>query len=246
MRLSQPISILALAVASATVAAQTQTQDDSVDVIALSEWNYDTLYDESGMTAQALMDTEVFGPDGEEIGNIENVLLNDSNEIAAVIAQVGGFWDIGDTHVLVPWEQVEVNEDGVSIPVREDNAEDYGLFNEEYITEADLSYITQVEDDATTGPRIWKLSDLMDDYVSLDDGNGYGLVDDVLFTEDGNIQAVVVNADGAYGGGAYAYPFYGFDYGWDPGYSAYTLPYGDTDLENVSAFDYDEYDGFWQ
>lgn len=109
MRLSQPISILALAVASATVAAQTQTQDDSVDVIALSEWNYDTLYDESGMTAHALMDTEVFGPDGEEIGNIENVLLNDSNEIAAVIAQVGGFWDIGDTHVLVPWEQVEVN-----------------------------------------------------------------------------------------------------------------------------------------
>ena len=86
----------------------------------------------------------------------------------------------------------------------------------------------------------------MDDYVSLDDGNGYGLVDDVLFTEDGNIQAVVVNADGAYGGGAYAYPFYGFDYGWDPGYSAYTLPYADTDLENVSAFDYDEYDGFWQ
>jgi len=47
-------------------------------------------------------------------------------------------WDIGDTHVLVPWNEVEVNEDGVSIPVHEDNAENYGLFDE-YVTKKDLT-----------------------------------------------------------------------------------------------------------
>ncbi|MBS9405535.1 hypothetical protein KG088_18200 [Halomonas sp. TRM85114] len=67
----------------------------------------------------------------------------------------------------------------------------------------------------------------------------------MLFSEDGKVQAVVIEADSAYGGETYAYPFHGFDAGWDPGYSAYTLPYDEADLDNVSAFDYDEYDGLW-
>lgn len=245
MRLPQSASILALAIASATVAVQAQAEENKGDVTAISEWNYDTLYDEGGMTAESLMDTEVFGADDEEIGSVENILLNDKNEIVAVIAQVGGLWDIGDTHVLVPWDEVEVNEDGVSIPVHEDNADDYGLFDEEYVTKQDLSYISQIDDDASTGTRIWKLTDLIDDYAGVGEGNGYGYVDNVLFTEEGNIQAVVIEADSSYGGGSYAYPFHGFDTGWDPSYSTYTLPYDEADLDNVSAFDYDEYDGLW-
>ncbi|MBS9404259.1 PRC-barrel domain-containing protein [Halomonas sp. TRM85114] len=129
------------------------------------------------MTAESLMDTEVLGSDDEEIGSVENILLNDKNEIVAIIAQVGGLWDIGDTHVLVPWEEVEVNEDGVSIPVHEDNADDYGLFDEDYVTKEDLSYISQIDDDATAGSRLWKLTDLLDDYASVGEGNGYGYVD---------------------------------------------------------------------
>lgn len=168
------------------------------------------------MTARSLMDIEVFGPDSEEIGSVENILLNEKNEIVAIIAQVGGFWDIGDTHVLVPWEEVEVNEDGVSIPITEDNADNYGLFNEGYVTKQDLSYATEVDDDATTGSRLWKLSYLMDDYASVGESDGYGYVDNVLFTKDGEIHAIVIEADSAYGGETYAYPFKGFDAGWDP------------------------------
>lgn len=245
MRLSQSASVLALVIASASVTAQAQEEESNDNVTAISEWNYDTLYEEGGMTAENLMDTEVFGPGNEEIGSVENILLNDQNEIVAVIAQVGGFWDIGDTHVLVPWEEVDVNVDGVSIPVTEDNADDYGIFDEGYITKQDLSYVTQVEDDATTGSRIWKLTDLLNDYASIGDGEGYGYVDNVLFSEEGNVQAVVIEADSAYGGEAYAYPFHGFDAGWDPGYGTYRLPYDEADLDNLSAFDYDEYDGLW-
>ncbi|RBI69403.1 hypothetical protein DQ400_01560 [Vreelandella sulfidaeris] len=141
MKLPQSVSVLTLAIASAAVATQAQAQEDSGNVTAISEWNYDTLYEEGGMTAENLMDTEVFGSGNEEIGSVENILLNDQNEIVAIIAQVGGFWDIGDTHVLVPWEEVDVNVDGVSIPVTEDNADEYGVFQEDYVTKEDLSYI---------------------------------------------------------------------------------------------------------
>ncbi|MEH6641672.1 PRC-barrel domain-containing protein [Vreelandella glaciei] len=245
MKLPQSVSVLTLAIASATVATQAQAQENNGNVTAISEWNYDTLYEEGGMTAASLMDTEVFGSGNEEIGSVENILLNDQNEIVAIIAQVGGFWDIGDTHVLVPWEEVDVNVDGVSIPVTEDNAEQYGVFQEDYVTKEDLSYISQVDDDATTGSRIWKLTDLLDDYASIGEGNGYGYVDNVLFSEEGKVQGVVIEADSAYGGDTYAYPFDGFDAGWDPSYSTYVLPYDEADLDNLSTFDYDEYDGLW-
>ena len=245
MRFSKSASILALAVASATVSAQAQAESNTGDVTAISEWNYDTIYAEGGMTADSLMDTEVIGADGEEIGSVENILLNDKNQIVAVIAQVGGLWDIGDTHVLVPWEEVEVSEDGVSIPVHEDNVDNYGLFKEEYVTKDDLSYISQIDDDPTAGYRLWKLTDLLDDYASIGEGTGYGYVDNVLFTEDGKVQAVVVEADSAYGSDTYAYPFYGFGSGWDPSYSTYTLPYDEADLDDATAFNYDEYDGLW-
>lgn len=244
MQLKQPVSVIAIAIASATAMSQAQAQENG-DVRAISEWNYDTLYQEGGMTADSLMDTEVFGSEGEEIGSVENVLLNNQNQIAAVIAQVGGFWDIGDTHVLVPWEEVEVNEDGVVIPVSEDNVDDYGLFKEDYISKQDLSYTSQVDDDAVAGSRVWKLSDLINDYASIGEGKGYGYVDNVLFSQDGKVQAVIIEADEAYGGGTYAYPFYGYSYGWDPSYSAYTLPYDEADLTDMSAFDYEQYNGLW-
>lgn len=245
MRFSKSASILALAIASVTGAAQAQAEASTGNVTAISGWNYDALYEEGGMTADSLMDAEVFSADDEEIGSVENILLNDMNEIVAVIAQVGGLWDIGDTHVLVPWDEVEVNEDGVSIPVHEDNVDNYSLFEEEYVTKEDLSYISQIDDDPSAGFRIWKLTDLLDDYASVGEGNGYGYVDNVLFTEDGNVQAVVVEADSAYGGDTYAYPFYGFGSGWDPSYATYTLPYDEADLDDATAFDYDEYDGLW-
>ncbi|GAB2793731.1 hypothetical protein GCM10027040_20090 [Halomonas shantousis] len=249
-RLKYNASLVAFAIASATAVSQAQAQNDTKnnangDIIAISEWNYDTLYQEGGMTADSLMDTEVFGANGEEIGSIENVLLDDNNRISAVIAQVGGLWDIGDTHVLVPWEEAEITEDGVKLPITEDNADDYGLFSSDYITKQDLSNTRQVDDDVTTGPRVWKLSELLDDYASIGDGEGYGYVDNVLFNRDGEIQAIVIEADTAYGGEPYAYPFYGYAYGWDPTYTSYALPYEEADLDDITVFDYEEYDGLW-
>ena len=248
MKMYYSASILAVAIASASAATNVQaTENQSTNngnVTAISEWNYESLYDEGGMTAENLMDTEVFGPNGDEIGSVENILISDKS-ITAIIAQVGGLWDIGDTHVLVPWEEVDVGPDGVTIPIIEENAEEYGLFEEDYITQTDLSYVSQVEDDPTTGARIWKLTDLLNDYASVGEGQGYGYVDNVLFEESGKIQAVIIESDSAYGGGTYAYPFYGYHDGWDPSYSTYTLPYDEVDLEQMTDFDYDEYEGLW-
>ncbi|MCG7601222.1 PRC-barrel domain-containing protein [Halomonas sp. McH1-25] len=256
MHFQRNVSLIALAVAAAMGVSQAQAQNDgnqsqanaqgqNNQIRAISEWNYDELYQQGGITADNLMDTEVFGETGEEIGSVENVLVTEQNQIAAIIAQVGGFWDIGDTHVLVPWDEVQLTDDGVQIPITEDNADDYGLFDTEFITKQDLSQTQQVDDDVATGNRVWKLSDLLDDYASVGQGVGYGYVDNVLFSQDGQVQAVVIESDSAYGGGPYAYPFYGYGYGWEPGYTTYSLPYEENEIGDMDVFDYEQYNGPW-
>lgn len=242
MSIKRNVCVTTLAITATATAFQAQAQDEVVQ--PLSEWSYDEIYEKGGIKADSLMDAEVFGQDEEEIGSIENVLINKDNKIAAIIAQVGGFWDIGDTHVLVPWDEVEIHEDGVRVPVTEDNADDYGLFaSDEYITQYDLDHTQQVEDDVEAGANVWKLSDLLDDYATVGEGIGYGYIDNILFSREGNVQAVIVESDSAYGAGAYAYPFYGYGYGWNPGYTAYYVQYGEDEVGNMESFDYDRYNG---
>lgn len=224
--------------------SQAGTNDQAaIEVIAISAWDYEPLYERGGIRAENILDADVFGPTGEEIGEIENIIIDDSNQIVAVIAEVGGFWDIGDTHIAVPWEEVTLTGEGVQIPVTEDTADDYGLFGpNSFVTKADLQQTTQVDDDLETGMRTWKITNLIDDYATLTGGVGYGYVDDVLFSRDGEIEAVVVESTGTYGPGTFAYPFYGYDYGWNPGFDAYELPYEEADLVELETFDYEEFD----
>lgn len=223
---------------------QGQGQGDQVRV--LSEWNYDELY-RTGLRAENLLDADVMGPGGDEIGSVENVILDQNNQIVALIAQVGGFWDIGDTHVAVPWTEAQLVDDGVQIPVTEENAEDYGLYGENsIITKQMLQQTRVVDDDLTAGNRVWKLTNLIDDFATLRGGVGYGYVDDAIFTREGKLQAVVVEPSGTgYGVGPYAYPFYGYGTGWNAGLDTYEMPYGEGEVAEMQPFDYELIEDDW-
>lgn len=238
MLIKRNIYVSTLAIATTTVGLQAHAQDK--EITPLSDWNYEDIYEAGGIRADKLMDAEVFGDNEEEIGSVENVLLTQDNNIAAIIAQVGGLWDIGDTHVLVPWENIELHEGGVKLPVTEDNVDEYGLFaSDEYITEQSLSQTQQVEDDIDTGSDIWKLTDVLDDYASVGEGVGYGYIDNILFSRNGEIQGVVVDTDSR---GPYAFPFYGYGHGWAPSYATYALQYDEDEIGEMQPFDYERYE----
>lgn len=241
MTIKRNVFATTLALTATAAAVQAHAQEE---IRPLSDWDYEEIYEQGGIRADHLMDAEVFGENEDEIGSVENVLVTQDNKIAAIIAQVGGFWDIGDTHVLVPWDEVEIHEDGVRVPVTEENAEDYGLFaSDEYITQEDLSQTQQVDDDIETGIGVWKLTDLLNDYATVGEGVGYGYIDNMLFSREGEVQAVIVESDTGYGGGAYGYPFYGYGYGWNPDQTSYYLQYSEDEVGVMEDFDYDRYDG---
>lgn len=233
----------ALAIAMPASAAQKSTIDklaDPGEVVKLSSWNMNDAY-RDGMRTDALLDAEVRGRNGEEIGEVEDVIFDADGKIASVIAEVGGFWDIGDTTVNVPWNKVTVGADleYVQVPVTEDSVDDYPLFEDRRLTaEAAGGKTGAVDDDVETGRRAFRATELIGDYVYLRDGRGYGYLDDVLFDKSGEITAVVVRPDRAYGrAGRYAYPWYGYGAGFAPGREYYQLPYTAEDVRGTEPVD---------
>lgn len=209
------------------------------DVLSLPDWHPDV----SGANVQSvedLIDNDVLGANGEDIGDVENVMFDASGKAVSIIAEVGGIWDIGDTHVNIPWSDLEFTADGVRIPVTEDTVGEYSLFDDDVLTASTAqSEVTEVDggwfSDVDTGPRVWRATELIDDYARYQGGSSwtnYGYVDDVLI-QDGQISAVVVRPDNSFGrgNGLYSYPYYGYDYGWSPGLANYDLPYDQATIE---------------
>ena len=212
---------IALALAATPLAAA----GAATDKIDITTWDQAELYE--GWTAEQLFDTEVRGSENDELGEIENLVIGADGKVTKIIVEAGGFLDIGDTHFAVPWDRVEFGPDmeWVRIPVDEDNVEEFGLF--------------EGGEEPTTGPRAWRASELINDYVRLQDGVGYGIVQDIVFSQDGDVEAVVVYPDVGYGiGPPYAYPYYGYDREFDPGAETYELPYSMNEIGDLGPFDY--------
>ncbi|MFA8387373.1 MAG: PRC-barrel domain-containing protein [Pelagibaca sp.] len=53
------------------------------------------------------MHTEV-GADWNDIGEIEDIILNKSGQMIGIVAEVGGFLDIADKHVMIPVSDVNL------------------------------------------------------------------------------------------------------------------------------------------
>jgi hypothetical protein len=225
--------------------AQEQDVNVEAEIVPLDGWTYDELY-ATGISLDQLIGADVIGPEGDDdIGDVENVLFDQEGRVLSIVAEVGGFLELGDTHVNIPWDQVEVMEGGdeVRIPITEETAEEYTLFSEAVVGLSDVEDIQQVSGDnageVLTGPQVWRATDLIGDYARLRDGDtwvNYGYVDDAII-RDGQIVAVVAGADVTWGApGRYAYPYYG---AWNPGMGFYDLPYDRTEVEGLEPFDDD-------
>lgn len=170
-----------------------------------------------GMRAKDLMGKTVYGGNGESIGEVENILVNTEEMATAIVVEAGGFMGIGDTHFRIPFKEVNFTpfKEGVKIPLTEAQAEKWGLYDGDEVV--------------WKNPREFRITELIGDYVRLNNGASFGYVDDVVLDTSGKLQAVVVNGARAYGYGLYAYPFYGYRHGFDPGLNHIVLPFATPD-----------------
>ena len=235
-------AVLACAAAFGGVAQQPDTnagtRGGSASMpVPLTNWPPKDFYD--GWSADRIIDANVIGPQGDQIGHVKNLLLDRSGQIAAVIAEIGGVFDIGDTHIALPWREVELRPDGLHAPITEDSAQAHGLFKDEFYSRVDTGGIEGVEETIETGPRLWKATALLDDYVILANGPPYGYVTDLVFGDDGKLRSVVANSANAEFGrmGVFPFPWNGYR-NWKPTLDYYALPYSREEIKTVPMINY--------
>ena len=79
--------------------------------------------EESAARLSNQLDFDVWNQEGEQIGEVDDMILDlDNSRIAYVLVGTGGFLDIGEKDVLVPWNSLVLQDGTVDAPGVEANA----------------------------------------------------------------------------------------------------------------------------
>lgn len=104
------ISIVAAGLAQAQQDAQDGAQQPAQETMAppaLVEVEDGNMVVEAfGLTVDELENRDVFTPGGEEVGDVESVLMTPEGDVVAVSAGVGGFLGIGERTVVIMLDQL--------------------------------------------------------------------------------------------------------------------------------------------
>jgi PRC-barrel domain len=221
------------ALTAPTLAQEAASVRDDAKIVKLSD--FDASQYQDGWLADEMLDSTVYGRNADEVGTVQSIIINKEGQVERLIVEVGGFLEIGDKVIAVPWSEVDVTpgEAGVMADINAENIESFSLFNDRESVE--------------TGPRSFRASGLIGDYARLKNGDDYGYVRDLLFDRQGKLQSIITEPDIGYAeAGYYAYPYYGYgyDYGYDfdPGLDYYGLPYGADEAGEYEPFDYEAFD----
>jgi sporulation protein YlmC with PRC-barrel domain len=65
-----------------------------------------------GYSAEELMGTDIIGPDGNTIGEIDDLLIDANNQVSRVLVDVGGFLGIGEKKVAMELSELSRTKEG--------------------------------------------------------------------------------------------------------------------------------------
>ncbi|EPX76918.1 PRC-barrel domain-containing protein [Litoreibacter arenae] len=102
---------LALALGLAAAPALAETHMDTENLIRTRDITGGDIYTLNGPMDEDTWgnwEADGVGPDWNDIGEIEDIILDRSGQMVGIVAEVGGFLDIGDKHVLIPIEDMRL------------------------------------------------------------------------------------------------------------------------------------------
>lgn len=180
-------------------------------------------------SADQLISTEVRNDRGEQIGEVKDILVDHKGKVSRVIVEVGGFLEMGDQHIGVPWKDVTLHDhlDYIQVPLKEVEDGTYSLYGR--VPHGENVRATRSE---------WRVNEVIGDFASLTDVPRYGMVTDIIFDESGQAQSVIVNRRaGDWGApGHYGAPYRGYNEGW-----TYAMPIDGARVNDLQAFDYEQF-----
>ena len=98
--------LLAAAVALLTVASLAQAQQASSTV--LREATGEVMVQPFNKSSTELEDMNLLSHTGEEIGEVENVLVDEDGQPVAITAEIGGFLGVGQKTVVIGFDRLQL------------------------------------------------------------------------------------------------------------------------------------------
>ncbi len=105
-----------------------QTQDGAMAGRTEAPEGYTSMAPEE-RTVDNLMGADVYGAEGEQIGNVEDLVMGSDNQISHVVLDIGGFLGIGSHTVALSLDEVDViwnDQDGdvrIQVPMTQEQLE---------------------------------------------------------------------------------------------------------------------------
>jgi sporulation protein YlmC with PRC-barrel domain len=80
---------------------------------------------------EKFMGKDIYGANGKDVGDLENVLVSPDGRVRAAIIEFGGFLGIGEHKVAVPWDQLNVQSDRMTVNMTEDQVKAMPRWNKD-------------------------------------------------------------------------------------------------------------------
>ncbi|MGP9822255.1 hypothetical protein ACTZWW_19710 [Salinarimonas sp. NSM] len=149
-----------------------------------------------------LLDADLLGPSGEDIGDVEDILVTTDGWAVAVVVELDAFLEFDEPMLSIPLSVLEIlpEEGAVRAPIEPDAMQLYSAFDVRTLTARIVSdQVAAIADDdlddVVTGAGLFLLEDaLLGEYAPLGDGARRGYVHDILFAMEGEVDAVVISA----------------------------------------------------
>lgn len=106
------------AAASDATAEAADMADNDTNMIRVRDIMGGEIYSvdaQNGVVEFSTQSYDAMGEDWQNIGEIEDIVLSSDGKITGIVAEVGGFLNIGDKHVFLPMENVKL------VPVEDAN-----------------------------------------------------------------------------------------------------------------------------
>lgn len=77
----------------------------------------------AGYSAEDFLDRDIVNPQGEELGEVVDLIVDQNNEVSMVVADIGGFLGLGESRVAIDIDDVTLAEGSGGLVVTMDQSE---------------------------------------------------------------------------------------------------------------------------
>lgn len=183
--------------------------------IAVVNWTEAELRD--GLSAYLLLGAEVRDGAGGTLGEVHDILVDAGGRATALIVEGGGFLELGTRQFRVPWTSARQEDRHVVVP-------------------GPSAAAGGTREGALVRSGEYRVTDILDDTLEIEQGVLYANVDDVLLDSQGAVTTIVVDADASGPPGRWPAPWARERYSPDPGVAR--LAYERSQIRHLAPFDY--------